>query len=69
MNGVENMLYMQSVNASDGTITLRVTFDVGTDRNTDQVNAQNRVPQALPEPAHRGQRSSASPTARPRARR
>src|SRR5262249_32303736 len=48
MNGVEDELYMQSVNASDGTINLRVTFDVGTDRNADQVNAQNRVTQALP---------------------
>src|SRR3954470_16868132 len=48
MNGVEDMLYLQSVNASDGSITLRVTFDVGTDRNADQVNAQNRVAQAIP---------------------
>jgi HAE1 family hydrophobic/amphiphilic exporter-1 len=48
MNGVEDELYMQSVNASDGTITLKVTFDVGTDRNADQVNAQNRVSQAQP---------------------
>src|SRR6202165_5579832 len=48
MNGVEDMLYVQSVNASDGTITERVTFDVGTDRNADQVNAQNRVSQAAP---------------------
>jgi HAE1 family hydrophobic/amphiphilic exporter-1 len=48
MNGVEDMIYMQSVNASDGSITLRVSFDVGTDRNADQVNAQNRVSQAQP---------------------
>jgi HAE1 family hydrophobic/amphiphilic exporter-1 len=48
MNGVEDSLYIQSVNASDGTITERVTFDVGTDRNSDQVNAQNRVAQAGP---------------------
>jgi len=48
MNGVEDELYMQSVNASDGSITLKVTFDVGTDRNADQVNAQNRVSQAQP---------------------
>ncbi len=48
MNGVDNMLYMQSTNANDGTMTLRVTFDVGTDRNIDQVNAQNRVSQAQP---------------------
>jgi HAE1 family hydrophobic/amphiphilic exporter-1 len=48
MNGVEDSLYIQSVNASDGTVTERVTFDVGTDRNSDQVNAQNRVSQAAP---------------------
>jgi HAE1 family hydrophobic/amphiphilic exporter-1 len=48
MNGVEDSLYIQSVNASDGTVTERVTFDVGTDRNSDQVNAQNRVAQAAP---------------------
>jgi HAE1 family hydrophobic/amphiphilic exporter-1 len=48
MNGVEDSLYIQSVNASDGTVAERVTFDVGTDRNSDQVNAQNRVSQAAP---------------------
>jgi hydrophobic/amphiphilic exporter-1 (mainly G- bacteria), HAE1 family len=48
MNGVEDMLYVQSVNAGDGTFSTRVTFDVGTDRNTAQVNAQNRVSQAMP---------------------
>ncbi|HEY0784105.1 MAG TPA: efflux RND transporter permease subunit, partial [Thermoanaerobaculia bacterium] len=48
MNGVDNMLYMQSVNASDGTMTLKVTFDIDTDVNIDQVNAQNRVSQAQP---------------------
>ena len=48
MNGVENMLYIQSVNAGDGSFSTRVTFDVGTDRNTAQVNAQNRVSQATP---------------------
>jgi len=48
MNGVEQMLYMQSVNANDGTMTLNVTFDVETEVNIDQVNAQNRVSQAEP---------------------
>ncbi len=48
MNGVDNMLYMYSVNASDGTLTLRVVFDVDTDVNIDQVNALNRVAQAQP---------------------
>jgi HAE1 family hydrophobic/amphiphilic exporter-1 len=48
MNGVDNMLYMQSTNANDGTESLTVTFDVDTDVNTDQVNVQNRVAQAQP---------------------
>src|SRR6267142_2168852 len=48
MNGVDNMLYMQSTNANDGTMQLVVTFDVATDPNIDQVNVQNRVAQAQP---------------------
>src|SRR6201990_2230576 len=48
MNGVDNMLYMQSTNANDGTEQLFVTFGVDTDVNTDQVNVQNRVAQAQP---------------------
>src|SRR2546425_2213022 len=48
MNGVDNMLYMQSTNANDGTESLTVTFDVDTDPNVDQVNVQNRVAQAQP---------------------
>src|SRR5215813_7464134 len=48
MNGVDNMLYMQSTNANDGTMALNVTFDVDTDANIDQVNVQNRVAQAQP---------------------
>ena len=46
MNGVDNMLYMQSTNANDGTMQLSVTFGVGTDVNIDQVNVQNRLAQA-----------------------
>jgi HAE1 family hydrophobic/amphiphilic exporter-1 len=48
MNGVDNMLYMQSTNANDGTMQLTVTFDIATDPNIDQVNVQNRVAQAQP---------------------
>jgi HAE1 family hydrophobic/amphiphilic exporter-1 len=48
MNGVDRMLYMQSTNANDGTMTLTVTFDVESEVNIDQVNAQNRVAQAQP---------------------
>src|SRR4051812_28248083 len=46
MNGVDDMLYMQSINANDNTAQLYVTFDIDTDPNTDQVNVQNRVAQA-----------------------
>ncbi len=48
MNGVDNMLYMQSTNSNDGTMQLIVTFDVATDPNIDQVNVQNRIAQAQP---------------------
>src|SRR5579859_4039202 len=48
INGVENMLYMQSQSNSDGTLSLTVTFRIGTDLDTAQVQVQNRVSQALP---------------------
>src|SRR5436853_144108 len=48
MNGVDNLTYMQSTNANDGTEQLTVTFDLDTDVNTDQVNVQNRIAQAQP---------------------
>lgn len=48
MSGVDDLLYMQSTNANDGTMTLTVTFDVDTNPNIDQVNVQNRVAQAQP---------------------
>ncbi len=48
MSGVDDLLYMQSTNANDGTMTLTVTFDVDTSPNFDQVNVQNRVAQAQP---------------------
>jgi multidrug efflux pump len=48
INGVENMLYMQSQAASDGTLTLTVTFRLGTDPNLATQLVQNRVNQALP---------------------
>jgi hydrophobic/amphiphilic exporter-1 (mainly G- bacteria), HAE1 family len=46
MNGVDNMLYVQSTNANDGTMTQNVTFDVGTDIDVDNVLVQNRFSQA-----------------------
>src|SRR5262249_46367565 len=48
INGVENMLYMSSQAASDGTLTLTITFALGTDPNLAQQLVQNRVNQALP---------------------
>src|SRR5215470_14631103 len=47
VNGVENMIYMQSYAASDGSYNLTVTFDIGTDLNAAQVLVQNRVSAAL----------------------
>ena len=46
VNGVDKLLYMQSINSNDGKMTLNITFDVGTDVDIMQVNAQNRVGQA-----------------------
>jgi HAE1 family hydrophobic/amphiphilic exporter-1 len=46
INGVDNMLYVQSTNANDGTMTMQVTFDVGTNIDIDNVLVQNRFAQA-----------------------
>ncbi|MDB4995941.1 MAG: efflux system, inner rane transporter CmeB, partial [Myxococcaceae bacterium] len=46
INGVDNMLYMRSINSNDGTIDLRVTFAVGSDVDTDTVLVNNRIAQA-----------------------
>ncbi|MCG7495540.1 efflux RND transporter permease subunit [Vibrio sp. Of7-15] len=45
VNGVENMIYMSSKSANDGSYNLNVTFDIGTDPDMAQVNVQNRVSQ------------------------
>ncbi len=52
INGVDNMIYMKSTNANDGTMVIDVSFDVGTDPDMNTVLAQNRVSAAtakLPE--------------------
>ncbi|MGM0642982.1 MAG: efflux RND transporter permease subunit [Thermodesulfobacteriota bacterium] len=43
MNGVENMLYMNSDCTNDGSYSLEVTFSVDSDPDIDQVNVQNRL--------------------------
>ncbi len=48
INGVENMLYMSSQAATDGRMTLTVTFQQGTDPEMAQIQVQNRVSRALP---------------------
>jgi HAE1 family hydrophobic/amphiphilic exporter-1 len=46
--GVENMIYMSSVSAGDGSYTLTVSFEVGTDLDMAQVLVQNRAKLAEP---------------------
>ena len=48
VNGVEGMLYMESQSANDGTMSLTVTFALGTDLDIAQVQVQNRVAAAEP---------------------
>ncbi|MBA2882178.1 HAE1 family hydrophobic/amphiphilic exporter-1 [Desulfosalsimonas propionicica] len=43
MNGVEDMLYMESDCSNDGQYSLEITFDVDSDPDIDQVNVQNRL--------------------------
>src|SRR4026209_1645833 len=49
VNGVEKMLYMTSQSNNDGSYTLDVTFEIGTNTNMAQVLVQNRV--AIAEPS------------------
>jgi HAE1 family hydrophobic/amphiphilic exporter-1 len=46
VNGVEQMIYMKSVNASDGTLSLRIAFEVGTNLDNANMLTVNRVNQA-----------------------
>jgi HAE1 family hydrophobic/amphiphilic exporter-1 len=56
MNGVDNMIYMKSTNANDGTMNIQVSFEIGTDPDMNTVFTQNRVAAAtakLPEEVKR----------------
>lgn len=56
INGVEDMLYIESTAANNGTASITVYFKVGTDDDMAQVNVQNRVALAeagLPEEVKR----------------
>ncbi|MGE0512451.1 MAG: efflux RND transporter permease subunit [Hyphomicrobiaceae bacterium] len=48
INGVENMLYVSSNSTGDGSFSISVTFELGTDLDVAQVQVQNRVATALP---------------------
>ena len=43
INGVDNMIYMKSTNANDGSMSIDISFDVGTDPDMNTVLAQNKV--------------------------
>jgi multidrug efflux pump len=49
INGVDNMLYMQSTSSATGEMSLTVYFDIDTDPDTAEVQVNNRVSLALPE--------------------
>lgn len=56
INGVDNMIYMKSVNANNGTSVIQVSFEVGTDPDMNTVFTQNNVSAAtakLPEEVKR----------------
>jgi multidrug efflux pump len=57
VNGAENMLYMTSTSASNGSLGLSIIFDIGTDIDKAQTDVQNRVKMAeaqLPDEVRRG---------------
>jgi len=56
INGVDNMIYMKSTNANDGTMVIQTSFEIGTDPDMNTVFTQNRVAAAtakLPEEVKR----------------
>jgi HAE1 family hydrophobic/amphiphilic exporter-1/multidrug efflux pump len=48
INGVENMLYMNSTSGSNGVVEIQVTFEIGADVDTAALNVNNRVKQVEP---------------------
>ncbi|MGA7878569.1 MAG: multidrug efflux RND transporter permease subunit [Desulfoferrobacter sp.] len=48
VNGVESMIYMKSTSSSNGSYSLTVTFELGTDIDFAQILVQNRVSTAIP---------------------
>ena len=66
--GVDKMIYMKSVSGDDGSYTLTVSFELGTDPDINTVNVNNRVQIALGQPAARRCSGRASRSRRSRRR-
>ncbi|WP_192036295.1 efflux RND transporter permease subunit [Halomonas sp. YLGW01] len=47
INGVENMLYMNSTTSDSGTLSMNIAFAIGSDGDTNTINVNNRVQQTL----------------------
>ncbi len=60
INGVDNMLYMKSTNANDGSMSISISFEIGTDPDMNTVFAQNRVAAAMAGLPEEVQRSGVS---------
>ncbi len=43
LNGVENMIYMESITSDDGSASIKVYFEIGTDIQDAKVNVNNRI--------------------------
>ncbi|KAF0092900.1 MAG: putative RND-type multidrug efflux pump membrane protein [Puniceicoccaceae bacterium 5H] len=48
INGVDNMIYLSSTASDSGTLSINVTFELGTDPDQATINVNNRVQAALP---------------------
>ncbi|MCG5523968.1 multidrug efflux RND transporter permease subunit [Ectothiorhodospira haloalkaliphila] len=48
INGVDDMIYMQSTSTDAGTLQIAVSFAMGTDPDQAEINVNNRVQAALP---------------------
>lgn len=49
LNGIDNLLYMQSTSESAGGASINITFKAGTDPNVAQVQVQNKLQLAIPQ--------------------
>jgi hypothetical protein len=54
INGVERMIYMRSTSTGSGTMSLTISFEIGTNPDQNAINVNNRVQRALPAAAGRG---------------